>query len=1091
MSPVRAAFGLLLAYTAFIVYGSLVPLDFSPLPLDEAWRRFQAMPFLHLGVESRADWIANGVLYLPLGFLAAWWLRRLHWWRAAAAVAAVVLGVALALGVEFAQVFFPPRTVSLNDVLAETIGSVLGALPVLAPGHRRMARPTLQHAGVRWIEAHALSIYAAGYLAFCLFPYDVLISRAEVAQKLASDLWGWWIAGQDGRPLVVALQLGVEAALTVPLGVMLGGRGAGRPAASYGRAVLVGLALGLGIELAQLMIASGVTQGASVLSRVAGMVAGLALWRRRERWSAEGLRAALARTSLAWAPLYALLVLAVNGWFAYDWLGEEAAVVRWHEVRFLPFYYHYYTTEAHALFSLTSVMLMYLPVGVLAWAWRRPARTAALWGAALSAVIEASKLWLAGLHPDPTNLWIAAAACWGIVAVADGWPPLRWAFWAEADAAPVGSHARSIPAAVPRRSGAARAAALLGAALLPILLYLGSAPALATASALVLAACAAVVWLRPLAAVLIVPALLPVLDLAPWTGRFFCDEFDLLLIVCLTVAYLRSGSARQRWARDPWRPAFALLALSIAMSTSAGAMPWPWPDSNTLTSYYSPYNALRIAKGALWAWLYVGLLRRLEGCGYGTRRALASGMALGLAYVVAFVAWERLAFVGLFDFADEYRVTGPFSAMHRGGAFIECYIAMTMPFVALHVLEARQWVARAAGAMLLLGTSYAMMVTFSRSGYAAFGTALVLFFVLSLARSSGTRRQAWLGGLLVAGMLAVAVTVLLGPFAQQRLAHWGQDLTIRQAHWSDALAMRDTGLWTAAFGMGVGRFPETHFWRSREPARAASYSLESDGATHYLRLAGGAGRLYIDQIVADAAAQSHVLKLRLRANKPAAPFELSLCEKWMLTSRSCVTATVHAGDTPGAWSSIETTLNAVRLAEPPGRWPRPVKLSLNTPAEGTVVDVTDIGLQAADGRDLLSNGDFNRGLDRWFFSTDLDPPWHIHSLPVTVLFDQGWFGAVAWALLLVTAIYHGGRLAWHGDRNAVAALAALVAFLVVGSVNTLIDEPRFLFLLLVTTALCCAPRRAEPRSERPGGATIEDDVALAWRQRTQQGAPAR
>ncbi len=964
--------------------------------------------------------------------------------------------------------------------MAESIGSVLGALPVLAFGRRRVAGPALQYAVTHWFEARRLPIYAAAYLAFCLFPYDVLISRAEIQQKLASDLWGWSIAGQGGRPLIVALQLAIEAALTAPFGMLLGRHAGGLRAPGYGRAAFVGLGLGLGIELAQLLIASGVTQGASVLSRASGVVIGLALWRRREHWRIEGLRAALARTSLAWAPLYVLLVMAVNGWFAYDWQGVEAAAVRWREVHFLPFYYHYYTTEAHALFSLASVLLMYLPVGVLAWAWRRSTGAAALWGAALCAVIEASKLWLAGLHPDPTNLGIAAAACWAFVAMVDGWP-LRAGLWT--DATSVGRGARPVSAAVPRHLGKARAAALLGVALLPVLLYLTSAPALATISALVLAVCAAAVWLRPLAAVLIVPALLPALDLAPWTGRFFRDEFDLLLVVCLTVGYLRSSPTGQRWAGDPWRPAFALLALSIAVSAAAGAMPWPWPDPNTLASYYSPYNALRIAKGALWAWLFVGLLRRLEGGGHDTRRVLASGMALGLAYVVAFVAWERLAFVGLFDFADEYRVTGPFSAMHRGGAFIECYIAVAMPFVALRLLEARQWVARAACAVLMLGASYAMMVTFSRSGYAAFGTALVLFVVLSLARSSGARRQVWLGGLLVAGMLAVAATVLQGPFAQQRLARWEQDLTIRQAHWTDALAMRDGGLWTAAFGMGVGRFPETHFWRSREPARAASYHLESDGATRYLRLGGGPGRLYIDQLIAAGATQPHALKLRLRANKPAAPFELSLCEKWMLTSRNCVVAIVRAGDIPGAWSSVETMLDSARHAEPTGPWPRPVKLALHTPATGAVVDVADIALQTADGRDLLSNGDFHRGLDHWFFSTDTDPPWHIHSLPVAVLFDQGWFGIVAWGLLLVTALCRGGRQAWHGDRNALAAWAALVAFLVVGSLHTLIDEPRFLFLLLVTTALCCAPAA--------GRVTMDHDVAFVRRQRRQQGVSAR
>ena len=1055
MPSARVVPALLLAYAGFIVYGSLVPLDFHPMPLVEAWERFRTIPFLKLGVESRADWIANGVLYTPLGFLAAWWRLRRSAWRVAALAVAVVLGVALAVGVEFTQVFFPPRTVSLNDLMAESIGSVFGALLALVYPGQRMTRPAMPRTAARWLAAHGLQTYVAAYLTYCLFPYDVLISWVEIEQKLASDLCGWWLAGAIRRPLVVTVQLGIEVMLAVPFGLLLGQRAAGHPAPGWARAALVGLAVGLGIEGAQVLIYSGVTQGASVLTRVLGIVCGLALWRHRERWSREGLRTALARASGIWAPAYALLLAGVTGWFALDWRGPDVASARWQELRFLPFYYHYFTTEAHALSSLVNVSLMYLPMGVLAWARQRSAGVAALWGAASCAVFEASKLWLAGLHPDPTNIGIAAAICWTFVQVVDGWsrPSL-----APVEAVVVDARLRAEGARVPPTRGAARTATLLGIALLPALLYLASGPAAAAVLAVLLVACGAAVWRRPLTAALIVPALLPALDLAPWTGRFFLNEFDLLLLVCLAVGWLRLPRARQGTVGGGgvWRPAFALLALSFAISTATGAMPWTWPDPNSFASYYSVYNALRIAKGVLWAGLFVGLLGRLDRSGHDTSRALASGLALGLAFVVGFVVWERLAFVGLFDFADEYRVSGPFSAMHRGGAFVECYIAVAMPFLALRVVESRRWFVRAAGTVLLVATSYAMVVTFSRGGYAAFGAALVVFFVLAIARGGATPR---LAALLVTAMLAVAAVGLLSPFAQQRLAQWGRDLATRQAHWRDALDMRDRGLLTAAFGMGVGRFPETHFWRSREPVQAASYRLQDDADTRFLRLGGGTGRLYIDQIVSGDLAPSLVLTLRLRANQPAATFELSVCEKWLLTSRTCAAATVRAGDTAGVWTRVKTRFNLAALVQARTPWARPVTLSLYTPAHGTVVDVTDIALATSQGHELLSNGNFRHGLDHWFFSTDADPPWHIHSLPVAVLFDQGWFGVVAWSTLLIMALCWGARQAWRGDRHAAAGFAALVAFLVVGSLNTLIDDPRFLFLLLLLTWLCCGQRQ--------------------------------
>ena len=116
-------------YLLFVVYGSLVPLDYHPHPPDAAWRDFLETRYLKLGVGSRADWVANILLYIPLAYLLC-----------AGVVAGVgsavarFIGVAavfafcaaVALSVEFTQLFFPPRTVSLNDIVAEFVGAQKG-----------------------------------------------------------------------------------------------------------------------------------------------------------------------------------------------------------------------------------------------------------------------------------------------------------------------------------------------------------------------------------------------------------------------------------------------------------------------------------------------------------------------------------------------------------------------------------------------------------------------------------------------------------------------------------------------------------------------------------------------------------------------------------------------------------------------------------------------------------------------------------------------------------------------------------------------------------------------------------------------------
>jgi hypothetical protein len=133
------------------------------------------------------------------------------------------------------------------------------------------------------------------------------------------------------------------------------------------------------------------------------------------------------------------------------------------------------------------------------------------------------------------------------------------------------------------------------------------------------------------------------------------------------------------------------------------------------------------------------------------------------------------------------------------------------------------------------------------------------------------------------------------------------------------------------------------------------------------------------------------------------------------------------------------------------------------------VDVDNLRLVSSTGVDLLANGDFSAGMDHWVFSTDVDPPWHVHNLPVAVLFDQGWFGVVAWGLAVVGALGAAARHLVQGRALLPAAAVAAVAFLVSGTLNTLIDTPRFLWLLLVLLWLAAQPVNAAPPAT-PGSA---------------------
>ena len=112
---------------------------------------------------------------------------------------------------------------------------------------------------------------------------------------------------------------------------------------------------------------------------------------------------------------YLLLLANLNGWTNLNLKLTNNIAEQLNTINWLPFYYHYYTTEAVALNSLLSIFLMYLPVGLGLWLWADSHHNhkiysdikAGGYAVILCFIMESSKLFLASKHPDPTNLLIS------------------------------------------------------------------------------------------------------------------------------------------------------------------------------------------------------------------------------------------------------------------------------------------------------------------------------------------------------------------------------------------------------------------------------------------------------------------------------------------------------------------------------------------------------------------------------------------------------------------------------------------------------------------------------------------------------------
>lgn len=420
---------LALAYTVFVVYGSLVPLVFRPLPWDEAVARFGAMPFLRLGIGSRADWMANLLLFIPLTFI--WMgvlaapgtpLRRL-----AATLAVIPAATALSLGIEFTQIFFPQRTVSQNDVFAETLGGLLGVALWWAAG----ARFTI------WLEAwqqehsrDALSerlawTYFAGVLVYNVLPLDLTLSIVEIFHK--------W---QDGRvnlipfgrlpsdPVYALYEVATDALIWLPLALLwrLGGK------RGPWRVWVLSLATAAALEAMQLFVFSRVSDVTDLFTAAVGAAAGTLVANRliRGRAGHDDSTAPEPRSALVarrWMPFAFsalwMAVLAFVFWYPFDFRTDGAFVRgRLDFVLRVPFEVYYFGTEYRAITEVLRKTLFFAPLGaLLAWGvaaqpWRL--RTP-LFGVSLlfltvmPAVIELGQVMLPEKIADTTDWFLAWA----------------------------------------------------------------------------------------------------------------------------------------------------------------------------------------------------------------------------------------------------------------------------------------------------------------------------------------------------------------------------------------------------------------------------------------------------------------------------------------------------------------------------------------------------------------------------------------------------------------------------------------------------------------------------------------------------------
>jgi glycopeptide antibiotics resistance protein len=428
---------LTLGFLTVAVYGSLVPFHFRSLPLDEAISRYREALSQPLRIESRSDWVSNILLFIPLGFvfmatLAVDRARQAGWIAALVVLPTCTLSSA---AIEFTQLFFPPRVSHINDVVAESIGSLLGTALWLLGGQRitLWVRRLWVDLGGQSAAQPLLVAYTVILVWVHVVPLDLTISPVELYRKYQQKRvylipFASW-RDDVFQGMVKSL---TNMAFFLPVGALLAGLS--HPFWQRRRNWLPMLGLGLTlaglIEFMQLFVFTRTCDATDVvtggLAVLLGWIVGLYCQQpRTASWSNTAHTADMPAIGSE-APGTPAGYWVLAGWFALlvaiNWqpfnfnLSPQAASQRFAALSWLPFADYQQGDYLHAFDEICSKMVLFLPLGALL-AFNRfgESRRHAVWwmvalAVGLTTLLEAGQLLLPTRYASISDVLIETLA---------------------------------------------------------------------------------------------------------------------------------------------------------------------------------------------------------------------------------------------------------------------------------------------------------------------------------------------------------------------------------------------------------------------------------------------------------------------------------------------------------------------------------------------------------------------------------------------------------------------------------------------------------------------------------------------------------
>lgn len=407
---------LVAAHISFVPYNFRVP-EWSAIMqiVEDAMRP---------GIYSRANFVANILMFVPIGCFGAGALASGRQLRAAALALAGLMGAAVVASfvLEGMQLFLPERTATITDVAAQAFGALAGISLYQVAGRAITAWVARARGRARDNPAlPLLQVASAFFIIVSLVPLDVTLSGSTLIRKF-----------RDGQILLVPFSGAAtidlipatmtDLLMTAPIGALAALMVFPlRTMSAAAAAWCAGFGVIAGVELCQVIVRSRVADVTDVLVGSVGVACGVAA----ARLFSAGEPRAVERSGVVgrFALAIALALHVLVNWSPFDFTVSGTPLIDWWPaIVQVPFYGYYLTGELQAVTTLAAKLATLLPIAVLTAVVVRttatPRRDAWFLTTILVgffAIVELGQLFLPTRYPDISDIILGGGTVAAVV----------------------------------------------------------------------------------------------------------------------------------------------------------------------------------------------------------------------------------------------------------------------------------------------------------------------------------------------------------------------------------------------------------------------------------------------------------------------------------------------------------------------------------------------------------------------------------------------------------------------------------------------------------------------------------------------------